>query len=201
MARYRGPKQKKARRFKEPIFGPSKALERKPYGPGEHGRSRFTRKSEYAIQLEEKQKAKYTYGLLEKQFRNLFKKAEAKTEATNEVFMKYLEARLDNTVFRMGLARSRRQARQLIAHRHIVVNGQIVNIPSYQMKVGDIVTVRPKSSNLEIINDAVQSSSSGKYKWLEFDKKTKTGKFLNYPEMEEIPENINMQLIIELYSK
>ncbi|MEX2586277.1 MAG: 30S ribosomal protein S4 [Balneolaceae bacterium] len=201
MARYRGPKQKKARRFKEPIFGPSKALERKPYGPGEHGRSRFTRKSEYAIQLEEKQKAKYTYGLLEKQFRNLFKKAEAKTEATNEVFLKYLEARLDNTVFRMGLAQSRRQARQLIAHRHIVVNGQIVNIPSYQMKVGDIVTVRPKSSNLEIINDAVQSSSSGKYKWLEFDKKTKTGKFLNYPEMEEIPENINMQLIIELYSK
>lgn len=201
MARYRGPKQKKARRFKEPIFGPSKALERKPYGPGEHGRSRFSRKSEYAIQLEEKQKAKYTYGLLEKQFRNLFKKAEAKTEATNEVFMKYLEARLDNTVFRMGLARSRRQARQLIAHRHIVVNGQIVNIPSYQMSVGDIVTVRPKSSNLEIINEAVQSSSSNRYKWLEFDKKTKTGKFLNYPEMEEIPENINMQLIIELYSK
>jgi len=201
MARYRGPKQKKARRFKEPIFGPSKALERKPYGPGEHGRSRFSRKSEYAIQLEEKQKAKYTYGLLEKQFRNLYKKASAKTGATDEVFLKYLEARLDNTVFRMGLASTRRQARQLIAHKHIVVNGQVVNIPSYQMKPGDVITVRPKSSNLEIINEAVQSSSGGKYKWLEFDKKSKTGKFLNFPEMEEIPENINVQLIIELYSK
>ncbi|MEX1011838.1 MAG: 30S ribosomal protein S4 [Balneolaceae bacterium] len=201
MARYRGPKQKKARRFKEPIFGPSKALERKPYGPGEHGRSRFTRKSEYAIQLEEKQKAKYTYGLLEKQFRNLYKKATSKEGVTGENLLRYLEARLDNTVFRLGFARTRRQARQLVAHRHIVVNGQVVNIPSFQLKAGDIITIRPKSRNLEVISDSLSGSPKSKYKWLEIDKKSLTGKFLNMPDMEEIPENINVQLIIELYSK
>lgn len=201
MARYTGPKQKKARRFKEPIFGPSKALERKPYGPGEHGRSRFTRKSEYAIQLDEKQKAKYTYGLLERQFRNLYKKATSKEGVTGEILLQLLEARLDNTVFRLGFARTRRQARQLVSHRHVVVNGQVVNIPSYEMKPGDVITIRPKSSNLEIIESSLESSPKSKYKWLEIDKKSKTGKFLNYPVMEEIPENINVQLIVELYSK
>lgn len=201
MARYRGPKQKKARRFKEPIFGPSKALERKPYGPGEHGRSRFSRKSEYAIQLEEKQKAKYTYGLLEKQFRNLYKKASAKSGVTDEILMQFLEARLDNTIFRMGMARTRRQARQLVNHGHIVVNGHIVDIPSYSVRPGDVITVRPKSSNLEVIEESISGSTVSKYGWLEFDKKSKTGKFLNYPALEEVPENINVQLIIELYSK
>ncbi|MEX0769089.1 MAG: 30S ribosomal protein S4 [Balneolaceae bacterium] len=201
MARYRGPKQKKARRFREPIFGPSKALERKPYGPGEHGRSRFSRKSEYAIQLEEKQKARYTYGLLERQFRNLYKKASSKQGVTGEILLQMLEGRLDNTVFRLGFARTRRQARQLVTHRHIVVNGQIVNIPSYELKAGDVITVRPKSKNLEVIQDSLENSPKSKYKWLEIDKKTLTGKFLNFPLMDEIPENINVQLIIELYSK
>lgn len=201
MARYRGPKQKIARRFKEPIFGPSTALERKPYGPGQHGRSRFTRKSEYAIQLDEKQKAKYTYGLLEKQFRNVYEKATRQEGVTGEVLMQLLESRLDNVVFRLGFARTRRQARQLTSHKHIVVNGQVVNIPSYQVKPGDVISVRPKSRNLQLINETLESYSTSKYKWLETDKKSKTGKFLNLPVMEEIPENINVQLIIELYSK
>ncbi|MDZ7771477.1 MAG: 30S ribosomal protein S4 [Balneolaceae bacterium] len=201
MARYRGPKQKKARRFREPIFGPSKALERKPYGPGQHGRSRYSRKSEYAIQLEEKQKAKYTYGLLEKQFSNLFDKASAKDGVTGEILLQYLEGRLDNTVFRLGLASTRRQARQLVSHKHMVVNGEVVNIPSYALKPGDVVSVRPKSRNLEVIEDSLQHAPTSKYKWLEIDKKSKTGKFLNYPSLEEIPENINVQLIVELYSK
>lgn len=201
MARYRGPKQKVARRFREPIFGPSSALERKPYGPGQHGRSRYSRKSEYAIQLDEKQKAKYTYGLLEKQFRNLYEKANRQEGVTGEVLLQLLESRLDNVVFRMGFARTRRQARQLVSHKHIVVNGQVVNIPSYQVKSGDVVTIRPKSRDLDLITETLQSYSTSKYKWLETDKKTKTGKFLNLPVMEEIPENINVQLIIELYSK
>ena len=201
MARYRGPKQKIARRFKEPIFGPSTALERKPYGPGQHGRSRFTRKSEYAIQLDEKQKAKYTYGLLEKHFRNLYEKATRQEGVTGEVFLQLLESRLDNVAYRMGFAKTRRQARQLTSHRHVVVNGQVVNIPSYQIKPGDVVSIRPKSKNLELVNSALDSYSTNKYKWIETDKKLKTGKFLHLPAMEEIPENINVQLIIELYSK
>ena len=201
MARYRGPKQKIARRFKEPIFGPSTALERKPYGPGEHGRSRFTRKSEYAIQLDEKQKAKHTYGLLEKQFRNLYEKATRQEGVTGEVLMQLLESRLDNVVYRLGFARSRRQARQLTSHRHIVVNGQVVNIPSYQVKPGDVISVRPRSRNLQLVEESLESYSTSKYKWLETDRKSKTGKFLNLPVMDEIPENINVQLIIELYSK
>jgi small subunit ribosomal protein S4 len=201
MARYRGPKQKIARRFKEPIFGPSTALERKPYGPGEHGRSRFTRKSEYAIQLDEKQKAKYTYGLLEKQFRNLYEKATRQEGVTGEVLMQLLESRLDNVVYRLGFARSRRQARQLTSHRHIVVNGQVVNIPSYQVKPGDVISVRPRSRNLQLVEESLESYSTSKYKWLETDRKSKSGKFLNLPVMDEIPENINVQLIIELYSK
>lgn len=201
MARYRGPKQKKARRFREPIFGPSKALERKPYGPGQHGRSRYSRKSEYAIQLEEKQKAKYTYGLLERQFSNVFDKANSKQGVTGVILLQYLEARLDNSVYRMGFARTRRQARQLVSHKHIVVNGEVVNIPSYQLKPGDVVSVRPKSKNLEVITESLQHAPVSKFNWVETDKNTMTGKFLNMPEMEEIPENIDVQLIVELYSK
>lgn len=197
MARYTGPRQKKARRFKEPIFGPSKALERKPYGPGEHGRSRFTRKSEYAIQLEEKQKAKYIYGLLEKQFRNLYEKAVAKEGVTGENLLRFLESRLDNTVFRLGFARTRAQARQLVSHRHIVVNGHVVNIPSYELRPGDVISVRPRSSQLDVINESLDANPRSRYKWLEVDKQTRTGKFLHYPEMSDIPENVNVQLIIE----
>ncbi|MBO6571650.1 30S ribosomal protein S4 [bacterium] len=201
MARYRGPKQKKARRFKEAIFGPSKALERKPYGPGQHGRSRFNRKSEYAIQLEEKQKAKYTYGLLEKQFRNLYESASAKEGVTGEILLQLLESRLDNTVFRMGFAKTRRQARQLVSHKHIVVNGGVLNIPSYAVKPNDVISLRPKSRNLEVVEDALDGASRNKYKWVETDVKSRTGKMLYVPTMEEIPENINVQLIVELYSK
>lgn len=201
MARYTGPKQKRARRFKEPIFGPSKALERKPYGPGQHGRSRHQKKSEYAIQLEQKQKAKYTYGLLERQFRNTFEKANNKEGVTGENLMKFLECRLDNTVFRMGFAATRRQARQLVNHCHILVNGDVVSIPSFSLRAGDIVTIRPKSRNLEVIKDSISNAPRKKYNWLEVDKKSLTGKFLHYPEVEDIPENINVQLIVELYSK
>ncbi len=201
MARYRGPKQKKARRFKEPIFGPSKALEHKPYGPGQHGRSRRGKKSEYAIQLEQKQKAKYTYGLLERQFRNLFEKAQSKSGVTGDNLLQYLEARLDNSVYRMGFARTRRQARQLVNHGHVVVNGVVVSIPSYSLRPGDIVTVRPKSRKIEVIEDSVANSPKKKFSWLEVDKKSMSGKFLNYPQMQDIPENINVQLIVELYSK
>lgn len=201
MARYRGPKQKKARRFKEPIFGPSKALERKPYGPGQHGRSRFTRKSEYAIQLDEKQKAKYTYGLLERQFRNLYKSASAKSGVTGEILLQLLESRLDNVVFRMGFAKTRRQARQLITHKHIVVNGGVVNIPSASVQPGDVISLRPKSRNLELVEESLSGSSKNKYKWVETDPKSRSGKMLYIPPMDEIPENINVQLIVELYSK
>ena len=201
MARYTGPKQKRARRFKEPIFGPSKALERKPYGPGQHGRSRQMKKSEYAIQLEQKQKAKYTYGVLEKQFRNLFKKANSREGVTGANLLKFLEARLDNSVFRMGFARTRRQARQLVNHGHVVVNDSVTDIPSYELRPGDIVTVRPKSRNMEVINDSMSNAPRNKYKWLEVDKKSLTGKFLHFPDMEDIPENINVQNIVELYSK
>lgn len=201
MARYTGPKQKKARRFREPIFGSSKALERKPYGPGQHGRSRFQKKSEYSIQLEQKQKAKYTYGLLERQFRKVFEKANSKVGVTGDNLLRFLESRLDNTVFRMGFANTRRQARQLVSHRHIAVNGELVNIPSYELRPGDIVSIRPKSRNLEVVGEAMDNAPKRKYKWLEVDKKLMSGKFLAYPETDEIPENINVQLIVELYSK
>lgn len=200
MARYRGPKQKIARRFKEPIFGPSKSLERKPYPPGQHGRSRRGKESEYAVQLKEKQKAKYTYGLLERQFRNLFDKASSKKGVTGENLLKFLEARLDNTVYRLGFARTRRQARQLVNHGHILVNDQIVNIPSYQMRSGDVVAVRPKSRKLEAVTESAQRSRRT-YPWLEVDRSALRGKFLDYPNREDIPENIREQLIVELYSK
>ncbi len=201
MARYRGAKQKKARRFREPIFGPSKALDRKPYGPGHHGRGRRGKKSEYAIQLEQKQKAKYTYGVLERQFRRLFHKANSKAGVTGEILLQLLEARLDNMVYRMGFAQTRSQARQVVNHGHIVVNGQMVDIPSYSVRPGDIVSVRPKSRKMEIIQDAVSGSPKKRYNWMDVDKKTFSGKMLNYPALDEIPENINVQLIVELYSK
>lgn len=200
MARYRGPKQKIARRFKEPIFGPSKALERKPFPPGQHGRSRRSKESEYSVQLKEKQKAKYTYGLLERQFRNLFEKASRKKGVTGENLLKFLEARLDNTVFRFGFAQTRRQARQLVTHGHIMVNGQVVDIPSYQLRAGDVVSVRPKSRSLEVISASVKRNRRT-FPWLEVDRNELRGKFLDFPNREDIPENIREQLIVELYSK
>jgi small subunit ribosomal protein S4 len=200
MARYRGPKQKIARRFKEPIFGPSKALERKPYPPGQHGRNRRRRESEYAVQLKEKQKAKYTYGLLEKQFKNLFDRASRQRGVTGANLLQALEARLDNVVFRMGFARTRRQARQFVSHRHVIVNDRIVNVPSYEVTPDDIVGVRPKSRNLEVIQENVDRINRT-YTWLEVDREKMKGRFIELPEREEIPENIDEQLIVELYSK
>ncbi len=200
MARYRGPKQKIARRFKEAIFGPSKALERKPHPPGQHGRNRRAKESEYSVQLKEKQKAKYTYGVLERQFRNLFEKAARKKGVTGENLLKFLEARLDNTVFRLGFARTRRQARQLVNHGHVMVNGRVVDIPSAQLKAGDIIGLRPKSRNLEIVGESLGRSRKG-YPWLDVDRNLAQGKFLDYPNREDIPENIKEQLIVELYSK
>lgn len=200
MARYRGPKQKIARRFKEPIFGPSKALERKPYPPGQHGRGRRRRESEYAVQLKEKQKAKYTYGLLERQFKNLFDKATRKRGVTGENLLRFLEARLDNTVFRMGFAKTRRQARQFVTHRHIMVNGRIVNIPSYELGPDDIVEVRPKSKLLDVVQENAERNRRT-FPWLEVDREEMKGKFLELPQREDIPENIEEQLIVELYSK
>ena len=200
MARYRGPKQKLARRFREPIFGPSKALERKPSPPGQHGQSRRRKESEYSVQLKEKQKAKYTYGLLERQFRNLFEKASRKKGITGENLLQFLEARLDNVVFRLGFARTRRQARQLVNHGHVMVNDRVSNIPSHQLRPGDIVEVRPKSKNLEVIQDAVVRNRRS-FPHLEVDRDRLTGKFLDYPQREDIPEQIREQLIVELYSK
>lgn len=200
MARYRGPKSKIARKFREPIFGPDKALEKKNYPPGMHGNSRRRgKKSEYAIQLMEKQKAKYTYGVLEKQFSNLFDKAASKKGITGENLLKFLEARLDNTVFRLGIAKTRRGARQLVSHKHIMVNGVVTNIASCQLRPGDVVSVREKSKALEVVNDSLASRKN--FSWLEWDDKEYSGRFMSYPEREEIPENIKEQLIVELYSK
>ena len=200
MARYKGPKQKIARRFKEPLFGPSKALERKPPPPGQHGSSRRRRESEYAVQLKEKQKAKYTYGILERQFRNLFKKAARKKGVTGENLLRFLEARLDNTVYRFGLGATRRQARQLVTHGHILVNGKLVSIPSYQLRPGDIVAVRPKSRSVPVFQENLKHHRRS-FSWLEIDRKLLQGKFLDFPSREDIPENIREQLIVELYSK
>jgi small subunit ribosomal protein S4 len=201
MARYRGPKSKIARKFRDPIFGPDKALDRKPYSPGHHGANRRRRKeSEYGLQLAEKQKAKYTYGILERQFRNTFKKASAKKGKTGEILLQLIEARLDNVVFRLGIAPTRRAARQFVNHKHITVNGSVVNIPSYQVKAGDLVGVREKSKSLEAIVDSL-ASRANKFPWLEWDEEKMVGKFINYPTREEIPENIKEQLIVELYSK
>ena len=201
MARYRGPKSKIARKFREPIFGPDKALEKKKYPPGQHGPGRRRGKqSEYAVQLAEKQKAKYTYGILEKQFSNLFKKASRMKGVTGENLLQLCESRLDNTVFRLGVAPSRRAARQLVSHRHITVNGTIVNVPSYSLKEGDVIAVREKSKSLEVISASL-SANSNKFDWLDWNSGDMKGTFMNTPEREMIPENINEQLIVELYSK
>ncbi|HBH25043.1 MAG TPA: 30S ribosomal protein S4 [Cytophagales bacterium] len=200
MARYRGPKAKIARRFNDPIFGPSKAVQKKAYPPGQHGRGRRRKQSEYAVQLMEKQKAKYTYGMLEKQFRNVFKKASRKSGITGEILLQMLESRLDNVVFRLGIAPTRRAARQLVLHKHILVNGEIVNIASFSVKEGDIISVRERSKSLEVIVDSLASKAK-KYAWLEWDEKEMAGKFVTQPQREEIPENIQEQLIVELYSK
>lgn len=201
MARYTGPKTKIARRFNDPIFGPSKALQKKSYPPGQHGRSRRRKQSEYAIQLMEKQKAKYTYGLLERQFANLFEKASRKGGITGENLLQLLESRLDNTVYRLGIAPTRRAARQLVLHKHIVVNGEIVNIPSYTLKAGDQVGVREKSKSLEAITVSLSGRNVNRYNWLEWDGSQMVGKFVDAPAREDIPENIREQLIVELYSK
>lgn len=201
MARYRGPKTKIARKFGEPIYGPDKNFERRNYPPGQHGNNRRRKVSEYGTQLKEKQKAKYTYGVLEKQFLSLFKKASRKKGITGEVLLQLLESRLDNVVFRMGIAPTRRAARQFVTHRHITVNGQLVNIPSYQLKAGDIVGVREKSKSLEAIQNSLATARHTRYSWLEWDKDLMFGKFMNIPERTEIPENIKEQLIVELYSK
>nr|WP_294896132.1 30S ribosomal protein S4 [uncultured Pedobacter sp.] len=202
MARYTGPKSKIARKFREPIFGPDKALDRKNYPPGQHGASkRRGKQSEYAVQLSEKQKVKYTYGVLEKQFSNLFKKASAREGITGTNLLQLLEARLDNAVYRLGIAPTRSGARQLVSHRHITVNGSVVNIPSYTLKAGDVVAVREKSQSLETITASVAGHTINKYGWLEWDAKALSGKFISYPERESIPENIKENLIVELYSK
>ncbi|MFZ9939649.1 MAG: 30S ribosomal protein S4 [Bacteroidetes bacterium] len=202
MARYTGPKSKIARKFKEAIFGPDKALQRKNYAPGQHGQSkRSPKKSEYAIQLMEKQKAKYTYGVLERQFRKTFEKANRRKGTTGENLLKFLEARLDNTVFRLGIAPTRDGARQLVSHRHITVNDHVVNIPSYEVRPGDRVGVRERSKNLEAIVNAVGGKQKANFPWLEWDSSRLEGKFLNLPERDQIPENIREQLIVELYSK
>jgi len=201
MARYTGPKTKIARKFGEAIFGDDKAFEKRNYPPGQHGNTRRRgKKSEYAIQLMEKQKAKYTYGILEKQFRNMFKKATAAQGITGEVLLQLCESRLDNVAFRMGLSPSRSGARQLVSHRHITVNGNIVNIPSYQLQAGDVVAVREKSKSLETIQNAL-SNSSNVYEWITWNNDTKQGTYVSIPERVQIPENINEQNIVELYSK
>lgn len=202
MARYIGPKTKIARRFGESIFGPDKDFERRNYPPGQHGLARKRKKSsEYGMQLREKQKVKYTYGVLERQFRNTYEKASKMKGVKGENLIILLESRLDNIVYRMGLAPTRPAARQLVSHAHITLNGEVCNIPSAQVRPGDIIAVRERSKSLEVIQDALASSATRKYSWIEFDQSKLSGKYMNYPVREEIPENINEQLIVELYSK
>lgn len=202
MARYTGPKTKIARRFKDPIFGPDKALDRRQYGPGQHGpNKRRGKQSEYAVQLAEKQKAKYTYGILERQFSNLFEKASRMKGITGENLLQLCEGRLDNTVFRLGIAPTRSAARQLVSHKHITVNGSVVNIPSYAMKVGETVGVREKSKSLEAITDSLAATSAKTFDWLEWMPGQMEGKVVGVPTRDMIPENIKEQLIVELYSK
>jgi small subunit ribosomal protein S4 len=201
MARYIGPKTRVSRKFREPLFGPDKYFEKKGYPPGQHGLSKKRRKtSEYGVQLMEKQKAKYTYGILERQFKNIFQKASRKKGVTGENLLQLIETRLDNLVFRFGIAPTRAAARQLVKHRHITVNGKVINVPSYTLKPGDIVAVREKSKSLEAITQSL-ASRSNQFSWLEWDNNLMTGKLLNAPLREEIPENIREQLIVELYSK
>ena len=201
MARYTGPKTKIARKFGEPIFGDDKSFEKRNFPPGQHGNNkRRGKKSEYAVQLMEKQKAKYTYGILERQFRNLFKKATASKGITGEVLLQLCESRLDNVVFRMGISNSRRGARQLVSHRHITVNGEIVNIPSFILKPGDLVAVREKSKSVESITSSLKNSSTV-YEWITWNEEKMEGVFVSIPERLQIPEKINEQYIVELYSK
>ncbi|MCH7398707.1 30S ribosomal protein S4 [Belliella sp. R4-6] len=201
MARYRGPKAKIARKFGEPIEGQSKALQKKNYPPGQHGRGRRKKQSEYAIQLAEKQKAKYIYGILERQFSKMFDIASRKQGITGENLLQLLEARLDNVVYRLGIAPTRRAARQLTSHKHILVNGELVNIPSYSLKPGDVVSVRERSKSLEAITASLAGKGTARYSWLEWDNASLAGKFVSIPVREDIPENIKEQLIVELYSK
>ncbi|KAF5066589.1 30S ribosomal protein S4 [anaerobic digester metagenome] len=201
MARYTGPRTKIARKFKDPIYGPDKYFEKKNYAPGMHGNSKRRKKlSEYGTQLQEKQKAKYTYGILEKQFKNTFHKASRKKGMPGEVLLQLIESRLDNVVYRLGIAPTRSAARQLVTHRHIMVNGSVVNVPSYELKTGDVVAVREKSKSLEVIQNAL-ASKRNTYPWLEWDSTLLTGKLASLPAREDIPENIKEQLIVELYSK
>lgn len=201
MARYTGPKSRIARKFGEAIFGPDKVLSKKNYAPGQHGNGRKKKTSEYGMQLKEKQKAKYTYGVLERQFRNLFEKAATSKGITGEVLLQLLEQRLDNVVFRLGIAPTRAAARQLVCHRHITVDGLVVNIASYSVKPGQVIGVREKSKSLEVIDAALAGFNHSKYPWMEWDDASKTGKLLHIPERADIPENIKEQLIVELYSK
>lgn len=204
MARYRGPKSRIARKFREPIFGPDAALEKKNYGPGQHGpNKRRGKQSEYSIQLAEKQKAKYTYGILEKQFSNLFKSASRKRGITGEILLQMCEGRLDNVVYRLGISQTRDGARQLVGHKHITVNGKLVNIPSYAVQEGDVIGIREKSQSLQAISSSLAASaaSSTSFDWLEWNESHMAGRFIATPEREQIPENIKEQLIVELYSK
>ena len=201
MARYTGPKTKIARRFGEPIFGEDKVLQRRNFPPGQHGQNKRRKTSEYGVQLREKQKAKYTYGVLERQFHNLFEKASRIKGITGVILLQLLESRLDNVVYRLGIAPTRAAARQIVLHKHVTVNGKVVNIPSYQVMPGDIVAVRERSKSLEVIADCLAGFNHSKYPWIEWDESIKGGKFLHLPEREDIPENIKEQLIVELYSK
>ena len=201
MARYIGPKTRMARRFGEAIYGPDKVLAKRNYPPGQHGNNRRRKTSEYGVMLAEKQKAKYTYGVLERQFRNMFKKAAATSGITGEILLQNLECRLDNVVFRLGIAPPRAAARHLVSHRHITVDGRVTNIASYSVKPGQIIAVREKSKSLEVINDSLAGFNHSKYPWIEWDEAQKGGKFLHLPERADIPENIKEQSIVELYSK
>ena len=201
MARDTGPKSRIARKFGEPIFGPDKAQARRNYAPGQHGNSRKRKTSEYGTQLREKQKAKYTYGVLEKQFSNLFKKAQSKKGITGEILLQLLEARLDNVVYRLGMAPTRAAARQLVSHKHITVDGKVVNIPSYSLKQGQVVAVRERDKSMLVINESLNGFNHSKYPWLEWNEANMAGTYLHTPERADIPENIKEQLIVELYSK
>jgi small subunit ribosomal protein S4 len=201
MARYTGPKVRISRRFNEPILGENKALQKKNYGPGQHGRGKKRKQSEYATQLYEKQKAKYIYGLLERQFAKLFSEASRKKGVTGETLLQLLESRLDNTVYRLGIAPTRRAARQLVLHKHISVNGEIVNISSYTVRPGDLIGVRERSKSLEVVTNSLAMQTARRYNWLEWDNSEMVGKMINLPLRADIPENINEQLIVELYSK
>ncbi len=201
MARYTGPKSRIARKFGEAIFGADKVLSKRNYPPGQHGNSRRRKTSEYGVMLAEKQKAKYTYGVLERQFRNMFEKAASTNGITGEILLQSLESRLDNIVYRLGIAPTRAAARQLVGHKHIVVDNNVVNIPSYTVKPGQIVGVREKSKSLEVIANSLAGFNHSKYPWLEWDENTKAGRYLHIPERADIPENIKEQLIVELYSK